>query len=441
VWLGTGLCLCVAFTPPIPGPEYTTGRVLSSSAAAAVEPIFHIDSWPWLGVCVYGASPSLHDDDDDDDNNRRAISIEDDPPSCSGSIVAGVDALFHMLALTRRGYEDDFLYLNRDENFLGRFPVSRRGLQALVKDAARSESAHWTRHRTLHLIGLGIAADQWDCLLRGCDGPGVNFPFYSAGYGERPDAIRALIRALRDNECRARITLHDVHSLPESVLCDLAAALEQNSSLTELEFAISCTDRTSGFSDPAAAIPAGDTLACTIFASLVRRNAPIDVLELHVPAFSSLLRTRLWDDVVPAAVLNLRTLVLRTGSGLDPRAPRRLAVCADEEHRMIRAVSASTSLCTFDFRDWSIPDNNSQYLDRIDKAVRPFLRFNRFRRLVAIIAPLPSVALQKRWFATLLLRSVARREMAWCYFLLTRNVGAFQECVERGHGLRNRSEQ
>jgi hypothetical protein len=265
--------------------------------------------------------------------------------------------------------------------------------------------------------------------LRSCDGPSVKVYFFGGGYDQQPDAIRALIQALTENECRAHVCMLDVHCLPDDVLLDFVAGLERNSSLKDLTLSISCRDERSGNFDPVAARTAADTVATTIFGCLARRNAPVDVLDLSAPVFSSLLWNRLWNDVVPAAGLNLKTLVLRTGAGFDPRTPP-TEYNVEEEERMIRAVSASTSLCAFDYKDWDVPNNNTEYLERIDSAVRPFLRFNRFRRLALRIEHERSAALQKRWFATTLRRSVACNEPAWCYFLLKNNVVKFHECID-----------
>jgi hypothetical protein len=417
VWLGTHACVC-NFTPPTPETVGPTGRVPTALALECV----CTATLPLVGVhllSVYAASSASVGGD---------VGTEIIEDASRGSIVASMDAFFDLLAL----YDCDehvFIEMGRGANFAGQFPVSRRGLQALAKDPNRNARSNRHRHRSLNLDRLALAEDQWGCLLRGCNGPGVKIHFFCERYGKRPDAIRALIQALAENECRAHVDLNDAHVLPAGVLVDFAAALERNCSLTELAISIGCRNERSGFSDPVAAQAAGDIVATTIFDGLARRNAPLDVLDLSAPVFSSLLWNRLWNDVVPAAGLNLKTLVLRTGAGLDPRTPP--TECnVHEEERMIRAVSASTSLCTFDYKDWNIPSNNTEYLERIELAVRPFLRFNRFRRLALQMEHEPSGAVQKRWFATTLLRSVACNEASWCYFLLKRNAAGFHECID-----------
>jgi hypothetical protein len=418
VWLGTHACLC-NFTPPPPEPAGRTGRVPSAMALERVcTELLPMVGGRLLHVYVPMAASTRGDDDGPD-------SIEN---ARSGSIVASMDAFFHLRALYDCG-ENGVIQVGRDTNFAGRFPVSRRGLQALAKYPNPNDRSSCPRQRTLHLNGLGLAEDQWGCLLRSCDGPSVKVSFSGGDYGKRPDSIRALIQALTEDVCRAHVCVFDAHSLPGDVLRDFAAALERNCSLTELSLSISCRDPWTGNSDPVAVQGAGDTEATTIFDCLARRTAPLDVFDLSARVFSSLLRNRLWNDVVPAAGLNLRSLVLRTGAGLDPRAPP-TEYNVEEEERMIRAVSASTSLCAFDYKDWDIPNNNNEYLERIGGAVRPFLRFNRFRRLVLRKEHERSAALQKRWFATTLLRSVACNEAAWCYFLLKNNVVKFHECIE-----------
>jgi hypothetical protein len=427
VWLGSHACVC-NFTPPPPETAGPTGRVPTALALECV----CTATLPLVGVHVLNVyAPSSTSVG----GNVGTDIIED---ASHGSIVASMDAVFHLLAL----YDCDepvFIEMGRGANFAGQFPVSRRGLQALAKDPNRSTRSNRDQQRSLNLDRLGLAEDQWGWLLRGCDGPGVKLVFFGVGYGagyygQRPDAIQALIQALAENECRAQVGLNDVHSLPEGVLRDVAVAIQRNSSLTELAISIGCENERTGYSDPVAAQAACNTVATTIFDGLARRNAPVDVLDLSAPVFSSLLWNRLWNDVVPAAGLNLKTLVLRTGAGLDLRT-RPTEYNVHEEERMIRAVSASTSLCAFEFRDWNIPSNNTEYLDRIDIAVRPFLRFNRFRRLALKIEHEPSGAVQKRWFATTLLRSVACHEPAWCYLLLKRNAAEFHECIDASRSV------
>jgi hypothetical protein len=422
VWLGVHACVC-NFAPPLPEPAGPTGRVPTALVLECV----CTATLPLVGVHVLNVyAPSSASVGGD-------VGTEIIEDASHGSIVASMDAFFDLLAL----YDCDehvFIEMGRGANFAGQFPVSRRGLQALAKDPNRSARSNQNRQRCLNLDRLGLAEDQWGCLLRGCDGPGVKLVFFGAGYGagyygQRPDAIQALIKALRENECRAHVGFNDVHSLPEGVLRDVATAIQRNSSLTELALSICCENERTGYSDPVAAQAAGDTMATTIFDGLARRNAPLAVLDLSAPVFSSLLWNRLWNDVVPAAGLNLRSLVLQTGAGLDPRRPPTV-YNVEAEERMIQAVSASTSLCSFDYKDWNVPNDNAEYLDRIDSAVRPFLRFNRFRRLALQMEHKPSGAVQKRWFATTLLRSVACREPAWCYFLLKRNVAGFHECID-----------
>jgi hypothetical protein len=422
VWLATHACLC-NFTPPTPETVGPTGRVPTALALECV----CTATLPLVGVhllSVYAPSSASVG------GNVGTDIIED---ASRGSIVASMDAVFDLLAL----YDCDehvFIEMGRGANFAGQFPVSRRGLQALAKDPNQNARSNRHRHRMLNLDRLGLAEDQWRCLLRGCDGPGVKLVFFGAGYGagyygQRLDAIRALIQALRENECRAHVGFNDVHSLPEGVLRDVAAAIQRNSSLTELSLSLGCRNERTGYSDPVAAQAAGDTLATAIVDGLARRNAPLDLLELSAPVLSSLLWNRLWDEVVPAAGLNLRSLSLQTGAGLDPRRPPTV-YNVEAEERMIRAVSASTSLCAFDYKDWDVPNSNTEYLERIDSAVRPFLRFNRLRRLALQMEHEPSGAVQKRWFATTLLRSVACNEASWCYFLLKRNAAEFHECID-----------
>jgi hypothetical protein len=418
VWLGTHACLC-NFAPPLPDPAGRTGRVPSAVALESVcTELLPMVGGRLLHVYVPMAASTRGDDDGPD-------SIEN---ACSGSIVASMDAFFHLRVLHDCG-ENGVIQVGRDVNFAGRFPVSRRGLHALAKDPNPNERSNRNRQRCLDLDRLGLAEDQWGCLLRSCDGPSVKVSFSGGGYDQQPGSIRALIQALTENECRAHVCVFDVLSLPGDVLVDFAAALERNSSLKDLTLSICCRDPWTGNLDLVAARDAGDIVATTIFECLARRNAPVDVLDLSLPVSSSLVRNRLWYEVVPAAGLNLKRLVLRTGAGIDPRAPP-AEYNVEEEERMIRAVSASTSLCTFDYKDWDIPSNNNEYLERIEMAARPFLRFNRFRRLALKMEHEPSAALQKRWFASTLRRSVACNEPAWCCFLLKRNAAGFHECID-----------
>jgi hypothetical protein len=87
---------------------------------------------------------------------------------------------------------------------------------------------------------------------------------------------------------------------------------------------------------------------------------------------------------------------------------------------MTRSMFASTSICAFQYKNYS---RDEFHLEKINNDLRPYLCFNRLRRLVLLIEQKSDVARQDpdRWFATLLLRSVTQRNPAWCYFLLKRN--------------------
>ena len=229
-----------------------------------------------------------------------------------------MDTFFHLLAMydcCPIGSTNGFVLIAKGRDFGGPFPVSRRGLAALVRDSKGSRHAgadgasrHRRRRRSYHLNKFGLSSDKWDCIFRSCDGPDVQLQFFCFAYAEFPDAIRGLMSALQEDRCRAAIFVIGVEYLPPSVFQEFLEALERNRSVAEVALNI----ENGGTEDDNAAVD--DTALHGLLDSLVRRRYRLDVLELHVPAFTQRTWDQLWTDVVPSSALNVRRLVLRTGA-------------------------------------------------------------------------------------------------------------------------------
>jgi hypothetical protein len=432
VWFGERLCVCNDRLP-VPEPDARTGRVPTTTrfggagAGIALEHVGSV-SMPFTEYLLhlYVAEPPRGRRNDD-----QAY------PNDTLAAAAGMDTFFHLLALyecCHSGASDGFVQINKDRDFAGRFPVSRRGLAALVRDSTASHPPggervrHPRSRRSYDLDALGLAADQWDCIFGSCDGPNVQLRFNCFGYEEFPEAVRGLVSALQEDRCRASIFVIGLQSLPPLVLLEWLEALEKNRTVPEI--AVSVEIRGGGDDDPA-----DDTALLGLLGCLARRQARLDVLELRVPEFTQRTWDQLWTDVVPSRALNVRRLVLRTGP--EHGRGRRTQDLAREggqyvvdEGLMERTLCTSLGLCELDYRNSNMAHDDAN-AERIADRVRPYLNFNRFRRLLSSIEREPSAALRKRWCGSILIQSAATPSRhpnpAWCYHIVRRNAGSLLE--------------
>jgi hypothetical protein len=385
VWLSADLCLC-NFNPATTATNRSDPAIILESICSITLP--GID--PVLGV--YGTMSEF-----------RSIGESDSESNFVESRVEIMDSIFCLLSMYDGGGFP--VQIQRAQSVVGRFPISVRGLNILIQEPSCGRYK-----RLLHLQNLGLSSDQWDCILR-CQSQNVHLSFCGQDFAQSPDAIHSLIQALQGNHCRARINMGGLQCLPEHVLEDFAIALERNKSITALGLTVGVLNAGTANAFPAIGnYGAIEVVLSRILGCLCQRRAPLDVLDLSVTNFSTATWTCLWNEVVPSKRLYVRCLDLRirTHEG---------AFVVDED-LMIRSICASTSMCAFQYRNCL---RDEPYLERIDNSVRPYLEFNRFRRLVLCIEQEPDVALQDRWFAALLLNIVVQRHPARCYFLLKRN--------------------
>jgi hypothetical protein len=324
-----------------------------------------------------------------------------------GALAVAMDTVFHLLAM----YDgiccptgDRVLKIARDgSSFVGSFPVSQRGLSALVR---YDPYAINPRRRSYHLHELGLSADQWDCIFRSSEGPEEQLCLSGLASIEFPEAVGGLISALQANSCLAGIFVIDLPLFPPAVLHDILEALERNRSVTELAVSVGFL----GIGDDDAVY---ETALLGLVGCLARRQHCVDVLELHVSKFSDRAWKILWTEVVPSRALNVRRLVLHTGP--DPGV---------DEELMVRAVCSSANLCELHY------ENKAHAVGVVDR-VRPSLTFTRLRRLISEIEKDPSAFRRSRWFGTILIRSAAtpsrQPNPAWCYHLLRWNAGSLPE--------------
>jgi hypothetical protein len=149
----------------------------------------------------------------------------DNAGDCFGSREASMDSFFCLLAMYD-GCGGFPVQVERARSFAGRFPISSSGLKTLVQ-----EPSCGIRQRVLNLQSLGLSTDQCDCILRSCGSPNVQLGFSGPDFAQNPEAICALVQALRGSYCRARINVYGLQSLPSDVLSNFAAALEQKCQL------------------------------------------------------------------------------------------------------------------------------------------------------------------------------------------------------------------
>jgi hypothetical protein len=429
VWFGESLCVCNDRLP-VPETDARTGRVPTTRGGGAGIALEHVGTTAYMPFVL----PLLHLYVAEPPRGRRNEDQARPNDTLAAAAAAGMDSFFHLLAMYDRchsGASDGFVQIAKDRDFAGRFPVSRRGLAALVRESTAQgadDGRHPRSRRSFHLHALRLAADQWDCIFGSC-GPNVQLRISCFGYEESPEAVRGLVSALQEDRCRASIFVISLQHLPHSVLLELLEALEKNRSVTEV--AVSVEIRGGEYDDD----PADDTALVALLGCLARRQARLDVLEVHVPEFTRRTWDQLWTDVVPSHALEVRRLVLRTGP--EHGRGRRTQNLAREggqyvvdEGLMVRAVCTSTSMCELDYRNSNMADDDAN-AERIADRVRPYLNFNRFRRLLSNIEREASDALRTRWFGTILIRSAATPSRhpnpAWCYHIVRRNAGSVLE--------------
>jgi hypothetical protein len=458
VWFGDGLCVANEFVA-LPGREdraatttTTTTTVMglvrtflgvggsSSSSMSALQRVGSVYlPWPLPFLRLDGVAepPSATASRTVDPDHR-----DDDADAHPSPLAQSMDALFLLLAMYDCHCDDEadgFVQISKCADFPGPFPVSSRGLAALVQDSdpagdqSQPRQRRRRRRRSYHLNRLGLSPAQWDCLFQSCDGPSVQLRFCGGSFDNFPDAVHGLVSALRKDRCLAGIFVTSLQQLPRPVLLEFFETLERNRSVTELAVGVEIrgVGENGGTADDSALL---GLLGC-----LARRRHGADVLELHVPEFTPHAWNQLWTAVVPSCTLNVRRLVLRTGvdGGHEARVghPSSVAAAVDEE-LMVRTLCASraTTLCELDYRN-----NNTTSAAAVGARVHLHLHFNRFRRLLYTIDNDPSAALQKRWFGTILVQSAAstaatsasgRRcptHAARCYHLLRRSAGSLSE--------------
>jgi hypothetical protein len=419
VWFGESLCVCNDRLPVPAEPDAGTGRVPTTRGGGAGVALEHVGSvyMPCTGYLLdlYVAEPPRAGSAVRGRRNEDQAYPSD---TLAAETAAGMDTFFHLLALydcCHSGASDGVVQINKDRDFAGRFPVSRRGLAALVRDSTAShppDAAGGRRlrsRRSYDLQAMGLSAINWDCIFGSCGGPNVQLRISCFGYEEFPEAVRGLVSALQEDRCRASIFVISLQHLPPSVLLEWLEALEKNRSVPEV--AVSVEIRGGGNDDPA-----DDTALVALLGCLARRRNHLDVLELQVPKFTQRAWVQLWNDVVPSRALHVRRLVLRTDTAVH------------DEELMVRSLRANTTLCELDYRNSNPPgrgnDGNTSAAG-IGARVQPYLNFNRFRQLLSRIENETSAELQKRWSGTILTQSAAtltrRPNPLLCYHLLRRS--------------------